>query len=185
MPPLASRRERVLDAATDLFYRSGYYAVSIEKIGEESQTALATIYQLFASKAALLQAILSRGVEGTAFMTSHRLAMSDAPPIDVLADTYIELACGIHGRLLTIRDRDVLFLEPDVQEALRKGQREYVEEWLNALQLARPELGKDENRALVVSTIAFISEVSQIARMQRRQNLEGELRVLASAVLAS
>jgi AcrR family transcriptional regulator len=181
------RRERVLDAATQLFATQGYRAVSVEDIAEASQTAIATVYQLVSGKANLLHAILARGSEGTYFLTAHRLAFAadHVTRLDAIVDVYIELACGPHGRLLKVLAADFVYLDEDARRALRRSQREYVEEWVRALSELRPELTNTQVRARVHTAIGVISETVQIANLRNRPNLAGELRLLAITILHS
>src|SRR5207253_10168423 len=53
-------RERILDAAYDLFSRRGIRAVGIDAIVEQSGVARMTLYRHFASKDALVLAFLER-----------------------------------------------------------------------------------------------------------------------------
>lgn len=52
-------RERLLQAAADLFYREGY-GVSVEAVAEHASVAKPTLYAHFASKEALIEAVLQR-----------------------------------------------------------------------------------------------------------------------------
>jgi AcrR family transcriptional regulator len=183
----AGRRERVLAAATRLFRTRGYYAVTVEAIAEASDVAIATVYQLFASKSDLLRSILIRGADGTQFVTSHRLAYAsdDASALDTIVSTHAELSCGPHGALYNILSLDLLYLPQDARDAVLRSTREYVDEWVQALRVVRPDLTKGEAHALVRTTIALVGETAQIADMRGRPNLEGELRLFASAALHS
>lgn len=58
-------RERLLDAATDLFCRLGFHAVGVDAIVERACTAKTTLYKLFGSKEALVEAVLDQ--EGRAW----------------------------------------------------------------------------------------------------------------------
>src|SRR3954465_3708775 len=51
-------RERVLDAALELFGERGYHATSIAEIGERADIAKSVLYHYFESKAALYEAIV-------------------------------------------------------------------------------------------------------------------------------
>jgi AcrR family transcriptional regulator len=55
-----SARDRILDAASELFYRDGYHAVGIDTIVERSGVAKMTLYRHFPSKDALIAAYLER-----------------------------------------------------------------------------------------------------------------------------
>jgi AcrR family transcriptional regulator len=56
-------RERLLDAAAELFYAQGY-GVSVDAIAEHADVAKPTVYAHFASKEALIEAVLQAGSEG-------------------------------------------------------------------------------------------------------------------------
>jgi AcrR family transcriptional regulator len=187
LPVPAGRRERVLVTATRLFHARGYFDVSVEDIADASQTAIATVYQLFSSKVELLEAILLRGAEGTRFVAEHRLAIAngDEPAIETIANTHVELSCGPHGALFSILATDLLYLPEEARRAVGRSTREYVEEWIDALSSERPELTSGELQALTRSVIGFVGETSQVTAMRQRPNLEGELRLLALTVLHS
>lgn len=51
-------RQRLLDAATDLFYREGIHSVGVDRIIEESGVTRATMYKQFAGKEGLVLAYL-------------------------------------------------------------------------------------------------------------------------------
>ncbi|NML41942.1 TetR/AcrR family transcriptional regulator [Chitinophaga sp. G-6-1-13] len=51
-------RQRLLDTATDLFYRQGYHATGINQVLQEAGVARASLYLHFTSKEALLEAFL-------------------------------------------------------------------------------------------------------------------------------
>src|SRR3954447_19272215 len=53
-----SARERLLSAADDLFYREGVQSVGIDRIVQQAGVAKASLYNLFGSKEALVQAYL-------------------------------------------------------------------------------------------------------------------------------
>ncbi|MTD14188.1 TetR family transcriptional regulator [Nakamurella sp. YIM 132087] len=181
----AGRRERILEAAIRLFDTRGYYAVTIEDIAEAADAAIATVYQYFSSKAELLQAALERGIEGAHYLTWHRLsgAPTDALALEILIDSYVELALGPHRRLLGILAADLIYLPAPVQHTIRKSEREYVEEWVVALSALRPELGPAEARAFSQTTISLINEVVQIPALRARPGIGADLRALAHAAI--
>lgn len=53
-------RERLLGAATELFCRRGFHSVGVDAIVEAAGTAKTTLYKLFGSKEALVEAVLDR-----------------------------------------------------------------------------------------------------------------------------
>jgi AcrR family transcriptional regulator len=57
--PKGAARDRILDVATDLFYRQGYRATGINEVIEKSGVAKATFYNHFPSKDDLCQVSLT------------------------------------------------------------------------------------------------------------------------------
>ncbi|HTQ18662.1 TetR/AcrR family transcriptional regulator [Mycobacterium sp.] len=51
-------RQRILDAAAELFYREGINATGVERLATESSVSKRTLYQHFPSKAAVVEAYL-------------------------------------------------------------------------------------------------------------------------------
>jgi AcrR family transcriptional regulator len=67
-------RERLLAAASDLFYREGLVAVGIDRICQQAQVSKRSMYQLFATKDELAAAALQR--------TGDRLMLDYLPADD-------------------------------------------------------------------------------------------------------
>ena len=71
----AQLHDRILDAATDLFFQRGYGATSIEAVAEHARISKRTFYHRYADKATLFGAVLHRIIEGLrppAAMPAHR-----------------------------------------------------------------------------------------------------------------
>lgn len=181
----AGRRERVLNAAVTLFDRRGYHSVSIEDIAEASDTAIATVYQHFSGKADLLNSVLVRGAEGLHYVTSHRLSMARGPDnvLDALVRSYIELALGPHRRVLGILTADLIYLPDESRQAIRKSEREYVEEWVAAVRGIRADLTVAEARGVAQSVIGMVTDIVQTPGLRARPGIADELHDLVWAVL--
>ena len=67
-------RQRILDAAAELFYREGINATGVERLAAESSVSKRTLYQHFPSKTAVVEEYL-RSIE-------HRVADSVQPVAD-------------------------------------------------------------------------------------------------------
>jgi AcrR family transcriptional regulator len=88
------RRQSILDAARDVFWRHGYAAATIPKVAAAAELAPGTLYLYFPSKDALYAELLAEGYE-----TLHRrLAASvqpDAAPrrqAEALIDAFFQFA---------------------------------------------------------------------------------------------
>lgn len=57
-------RQRILDTATDLFYREGINATGVERLASEASVSKRTLYQHFPSKTAVVKEYLRRIQQG-------------------------------------------------------------------------------------------------------------------------
>ncbi|MCV7057269.1 TetR/AcrR family transcriptional regulator [Mycolicibacterium gilvum] len=182
-PP--GRRERILSTATRLFHTQSYHAVGIEDIASGSDTAIATFYQYFGGKAELLQAVLNRGAEGLHYVTNHRLssATTSQDALDIIVSTLIELALGPHQPILAILAADLIYLPDTAQESIRMSEREYIDEWVDAILAVRPELAAPHARVLAQAAIGLVTDLTQTQGMRARPGIAIELYRLVWAVL--
>jgi len=70
----ASARERLLDAASHLFYAEGVHTVGVDRVVERAGVAKATLYALFGNKEGLVRAYLMARDEGIRARMTRRLA---------------------------------------------------------------------------------------------------------------
>jgi AcrR family transcriptional regulator len=135
----ARRRERILEAALEVFSRRGYGDAGMEEIATESATSKGGLYFHFASKQALFGALLER----TAELLMNRLEAAAASESDPLrrADAAVARALDVFGshrrlarlflidahtrdfapRLLAIRAHFAERLARDLEDAVRQG----------------------------------------------------------------
>ena len=91
--PSGSARDRLLDAADDLFYEEGIHSVGIDRVIERAGVAKATLYSTFGSKDELVRAYLERRHELWRARMLSGLERFDTPRerllgvFDVLAET--------------------------------------------------------------------------------------------------
>lgn len=101
-------RERICAAAETLFLRDGYARASIRAVAREAGVAEATVYLVFSTKAALLDATILRATgaeEGRPFS-----AILAAPPVDLLSRLANAHAAGMSraARLIALGESAVL-----------------------------------------------------------------------------
>src|SRR5438132_1762029 len=75
----ASTRERLLDAASHVFYDEGVHTVGVDRIVERAGVAKATLYALFGNKEGLVRAYLMTRDEGIRERMTRRLARYTTP----------------------------------------------------------------------------------------------------------
>jgi AcrR family transcriptional regulator len=80
-----SARERLLNAANDLFYAEGVQTVGIDRIIERAGVAKASLYNLFGSKEELVAAYLASRHDFTTDRIARAIASVDDPRKKILA----------------------------------------------------------------------------------------------------
>jgi len=114
----AARRQRILDAAAQVFARKGYERATTKEIADEADVGEGTIYNYFASKRDLLLSLVSS-------MSESLLT----PPEKIPADDFEALLAAFLRDRLTLTEENadltrVLLYEAMFDDELR---REYVE----------------------------------------------------------
>jgi AcrR family transcriptional regulator len=151
-------RERILQAARELFYRDGINAVSVEAIAAAAGTNKMTLYRHFSSKDELVAAYLSQlADEGDGLWDKARDAHPGEPDAQLryLLKRASEFAAEGRGRGCALANAAVeLAGEPRhparrVVEAHKRRQRERLVALVRAAAYARPESLADELFLLV------------------------------------
>lgn len=174
----ASRREDVLTAATELFYREGIRAVGVDTIVERAGIAKMTLYNHFSSKDELAVAYLQGRDEGVRRFIEGRVVELAAEPRERLLaifDAFAEQVerddfrgCHLINALAELADRD----HPARRVALERNQRwrAYLLELAQAAGLREAEELADQLFLLLEG--AFVAAVmersSQPMRRARR-----------------
>ena len=135
-------------------------------------------------KTEILEAILVRGMEGALYTFTDALARS-APgeELDTLVDCHVRQVLGVHGRLVPIYSRDIVYLPADVQERLATGRREIMYEWVAALRGRVPSLSKDDADALANLYVGVVGDVIGASDLRARPHVAADLIALANAIL--
>jgi AcrR family transcriptional regulator len=151
------RRDKILAAAVELVARRGYHAVSLADIGAAAGIVGSGVYRHFASKSAILVALLDQVMDRLLDNTAAVMA-SGRPDTEVLAALVADqVAFAVNDRyLVRLYQREVHTLPEADRRRLRRLQRHYVEEWVHVLAGLRPELTGRQARALVHAAIGAI-----------------------------
>lgn len=79
---LTPAAQRILDVASDLFYRNGIRAVGVDMIAREAGVTKKTIYDRFGSKDALIKAYLDRRDHAWHRLIAERVERTELSPRD-------------------------------------------------------------------------------------------------------
>jgi len=158
------RRDVLLERAGRLFAARGFRGVSVHEIGAAAGISGPGIYRHFASKEALLGAVLvsisERLLEGGRLRRAA--ASSPADALTALVAFHADFALD-HPELITVQDREFAHLPDDDRRRVRQLQRAYVEIWVEALRASAPELTPDAARAAVLATFGLLNSTPHSA----------------------
>lgn len=123
--------ERILQAATDLFYEKGYAAVSIDAIGQACGVSGPAIYRHFRSKAEILLSLCMLAVDRLIELVG---------PVREDAEEELEALIQGHARF-AVRHPELVMVVAVEQRALDEAglrlfklrQRDQLQRWQNAL----------------------------------------------------
>ena len=146
-----SPRERILAAASDLFYRHGIRAVGVEAIAEAAKTNKMTLYRHFPSKDELVAEYLRCLAEKAKSNWDRREADHPGDPLAQVRAWLEEMAarvtsgergCPLANAAVELPDKD--HPARRVIEAFKTAQRERLIQLCAAAALEEPELLADE-----------------------------------------
>ena len=90
-----SNRERLMDAAGELFYREGLHAITADRVADHAGLTKPTIYNLFGSKDALVLETLRRRAEQIRLGIEQRAAAHES------AERKLHEVLEVHAEMLT------------------------------------------------------------------------------------
>lgn len=162
----ADRRAALLDAAAALFSERGFNGVSIEDLGAAAGVSGPAVYRHFASKQAVLAALLvgvsERLLDGGTRVESA--ADDPASALRALIVFHVDFAVT-EPDTIRVQDRDLDALPGDKRRAVRRLQRRYVELWMRVLGRLHPSLSPDELRMRVQAAFGLINSTPHTARV--------------------
>ena len=121
-------RQRILDAAAELFYRDGINATGVERLAAESSVSKRTLYQHFPSKTAVVEEYL-RSIDQSVADSVHPDADGQTPRERLLAVFEAPAArrgslrgCPFHNAAV-----EAAGVMPGVQEIVRANKRSFID----------------------------------------------------------
>jgi AcrR family transcriptional regulator len=182
----ADRRSALLAAAADLFAERGYARVSLEELGAAAGVSGPAVYRHFASKQAVLAALLldaSHGlVDGGNAVIST--AADDSSALKALVAFHVEFALS-NADVIVVQDRDLDSLAADDRATVRDLQRSYIEAWVRVLGDIHPTTPVAELRIRARATFGLINSTPHSARTSPKSAVRGLLEAMALAALTT
>ncbi|EHR51199.1 transcriptional regulator [Saccharomonospora marina XMU15] len=178
-----SRRERLLVAAPRPFRERGFHGVTMEDLGAAAGISGSSVYRHFASKADLLAAVYYRAADRLAAATSAAVDDASDPgeALRRLVDSYVGFAFQ-HSDMAAVYLSESENLPEADRHALRKAQREHVEQWVRLVVAVHGDRDTTHARLAVHAALNIVHDLS----MGRRRLADADqIKHLVFAALAS
>jgi len=114
--PKSRVRDRIMNTASDLFYRYGIHAVGVDTIATEAGTNKMSFYRSFASKDELVAEYLRGEDRKSLLWWEETLAAHAGNPrlqVESLFDVLVQNTCGADSRGCALANAAVEITEPD------------------------------------------------------------------------
>lgn len=178
------RRSQILDITAALFAERGFHGVSVEDIGAAVGISGPGLYRHFASKDAVLTAMLIGVSEHLLSGGEAQLAGAPSPSeaLRRLVGWHVDFALS-KPELIRVQDRDLANLSEADARRVRRLQRAYVQVWVAALVQWEPGLGAAEARARTHAVFGLLNSTPYSAPGQDASLVSAVLVDLALACL--
>ena len=178
------RRELLLDATAELVAERGFHSVGISEIGAAAGVSGAAIYRHFASKDALLVALIDRVVDEL-LDGAHEICTRAPTPEQALAQlvaAHVEFALRERS-IIKVYDQEAHQLPDEERRRLRRLQRAYAETWVDVVLACPGAPSRPRARAVVQAVFGLLNSVADFESRIARDELAALLRTMAEAVL--
>ena len=180
------RRKELIAVAGNLFASRGYYAVTVDDIGEAVGLTGPALYRHFSSKEALLVAVFDEVIEQLTIRLRAIVSESPDPGTALLAIVRLHVEFAIEQRENVAVWRQEFQNLPETDRwRLRRAQRLYVEEWVHQVHELRPEFSDTEVRAAVHAAIGLLQSPSDFQSGLAPEDAVNLLMSMALAALAN
>ena len=185
--PLQRRRSRQADflkVAAELFAERGYGGTSIDDVGARLGVSGPAVYWHFPSKEALLTEMLT-GISSQLLEGGTRCVAGAADGHGALArlvEWQVDFALE-HPELITVQARDLAHVPAPACQRIRRTQRLYVEQWVEALGAVSPDAPVEVRRAATHAAIGLINSTPHLGSALDRSETVALLQTMALAAL--
>lgn len=182
----ADRRSAMLHAAAALFAERGFERVSLEDLGAAVGVSGPAVYRHFASKQAVLAALLI-DVSRELVAGADSVIESSADPASTLRSLiafHVDFALS-NADVIVVQDRDLGSLGTDDRDLVRSLQRGYIGAWVGVLAAIHSTTPTAELRIRARATFGLINSTPHSARTSPRPAVRTLLESMALAALTS
>ncbi len=184
----AHRRRAILSSAATLFAREGYAAVGMDDIGAAAGVTGPAIYRHFASKSAVLTAVIDGiidAVDGPEPAQGRLGPLEAADPTAALNARLRRYASGVAQRrgLMAVFVREVHHLPEEYADGLRRRQRLLVSHWRALLAAIHPDWSTERVRTAVHGVFGILNSVGSFVSPLGNDDLAEQLVELSCASL--
>jgi AcrR family transcriptional regulator len=180
----ANRREAVLAAATSLFRRSGFNAVTLRDIGAEVGITPSAIHRHFPSKESVLAQIVDRGHD--LLLTAVDVALRTARTPEEAVRIMVARLCLLHvefSDLFGINFTMAAGTDPEARSESKRRRRVVVEEVASKLHDAFPGMSLKEARVHVGAVFSILARTVQSDELLGRPGLAQELTIICTEAI--
>jgi AcrR family transcriptional regulator len=140
-------KQRILETATELFYKQGYHATGINQVIQEAEVARASLYQHYESKEALLAAFLNHRHDYWFAKLKEATAHTNQPKKKILAAfDFLQVmnenenfrGCAFLNILSEVTDKDAEAL------AIIQNHKKELRTYLSNILAGEPQTLKDQ-----------------------------------------
>jgi AcrR family transcriptional regulator len=182
----ADRRAVLLASAARLFAERGFDRVSMEDLGAAAGVSGPAVYRHFASKQAVLAALLIEVSERlhSGGHTVLEAAHDNADALRALSRFHVDFALA-NPHVIRVQDRDLDSLTDADRHTVRALQRGYVELWVSVLARLQPTTEAAELRIRSHATFGLINSTPHSAKPSRTAATRRLLEQMAWAALTN
>ncbi|MEX2550574.1 MAG: TetR/AcrR family transcriptional regulator [Nitriliruptoraceae bacterium] len=149
----------MLDAAERMFVVHGFHAVSVDDLGAAAGITGPGLYRHFASKDAILMAVLDRVWERLAPAVTEAEHLDPYPALERLLVAHLDLAIE-RPAALQLLFRELERLPAEYRELARRNHQRYVTAWTTALAGTRADLDGAAARVIALAVHGLLDSAA-------------------------